>query len=363
MELLLVHSGGPSATLNAGLAGLVDACRDEGEPILIWGARHGAEGLFSGKWAELTDLAPAKLETVMRAPGSVLGTSRREVREQDAKGVVEQLARRGVDALIYAGGSASMAAAAMLAAAAAEARTGLRVIGLPNSANNDVTCTDHTPGFASAARFAALAVRDISEDNRTLPSPVAVIETIGRNAGWVAAAAALGRTAEDDGPHLIYLPEQAPQEEQIYEDVKDAVARWGRAVIVVSEGADPLSEGLARRIEAATGLGTLAERLGLLGRSCSWALSEIDVEESYRSGRAAAEAALGSATGVMIALKRQPGLVYRSFPHPVPFSEKPGRERKMPRELVGEPGEGGTADYLEWLRPLVGEILPVERIL
>jgi 6-phosphofructokinase 1 len=385
MELLVAHSGGPSTTLNAGLVGLIDACRDEGEAIRIWGARHGAAGVGSGDWVDLSAIPAEKLEAVMRTPGSVLGASRRAVFEEEAPGFVRRLAERGIGALIYAGGNGTMAAAALLAKTAAETRVDLKVIGLPNTVDNDVTCTDHTPGFASAARFQALAVRDINEDNRALPSPITVVESIGRNAGWVAAASALGRSSEDDGPHLIYLPEHQPEEGQIYADVRHAVRRFGRAVVVVCEGlrdasgrafdadldcpgeraelARNLAHVLARKIQMVTGLRARAERPGLLGRSCSWAISETDVEESYRCGRAAAETALGGSSGVLIALRRQPGLVYRSFPHATPFSDNPGRERRMPKEWVGEPGTGGTADYLEWLSPLVGEIPPVERIL
>ena len=357
MELLLVHNGGPGATLNAGLVGLVDACRDEGENIRIWGARRGAEGILSGDWVELSLLAPEKLELAMRSPGSLIGTSQRALSEGETRGIVDRLGERGVDALVCAGGGGSMAAAALLAKSAAEAKSRLKVIGLPNSAGNDVGCTDHTPGFASAARFHALAVRDLSEDDRAQPTPVLVIEAAGRN-GWLAAATALARTADEDGPHLIYLPEQPPDEERICADVKAAVGRWGRAVVATCEGLEP-----ARTIEKATGLRTRSERLGALGRSCSWALSETDVEESYRSGRAAAEAALGGASGVMIALRRQPGLVYRSFPHAAPFPDNPGRERRMPVEWVAETGGGGTEAYLEWLRPLAGDIPPIERIL
>lgn len=385
MKLLVAHSGGPSTTLNAGLVGLVDACRDEGEPIEVHGARRGVDGVLSGDWAELSAVSPSSLESIMRAPGSVIGTSRRGLSREEAGDLVSELQRRGVQALVLTGGNGSMATAAMLATAASERRSGLQVIGLPNTVDNDVTCTDHTPGFASAARFFALAVRDIDQDNRALPSPITVIETIGRNAGWVAAATALARSGSNDGPHLIYLPEHALDEEQVIEDARAAVKSWGRAVIVACEGvrdsdgkpfgadldrpgsphaelARNLAHSLARKVQAATGIRARAERPGLLGRSCSWALSEVDVEESYRSGRAAAEAALGGATGVLVSLRRQPGLAYRSFAHTVPFSAEPGRERRLPSEWVDESGAGATEDYLEWVRPLVGEIPPFERV-
>jgi len=385
MKLLVAHSGSPSATLNASLVGLIDAYRDEGEPVAVWGARRGVEGLLSGDWIELTAAPAAKLETILRAPGSAIGTSRRPLAPQEAHTVVEELDRRKVDALVFKGGNGSMTTAALLERTARESGAALRVIGLPNTVDNDVVCTDHAPGFGSAARFYALAVRDIGEDNRALPSPITVVETIGRNTGWVAAAAALARSNDDDAPHLIYLPERAPSLEEIIEDARAAVERWGRAVIVACEGLrDPdgkafgadldragdrsaelarnLGETLARTIQSATGIRARSERPGLLGRSCSWALSETDLDESYRCGRAAAEAALEGRSGVLIALKRQPGLAYRSYPAPIPFCEDPGRERKLPEEWIGEPGEGGTEDYLEWLRPLAGEIPPIGRI-
>ena len=379
-NLLIAHSGGPSPTLNACLAGTIDACRESEEVGALWAARHGPAGLLTGEWFDLAAVTPEQSRALIGRPGSVIGTSRRALSDQDVDAVVQRLAAARVDTLLYVGGNGSMDAADRLADAAERAGGRISVLGLPNTVDNDVAGTDHTPGFGSAARFYALAVRDIGEDNRALPSPVTVVETIGRNVGWVTAATALARSADGEAPHLIYTPERPPEMERILDEVRGAVRRWGRAVVAVCEGLrDPrgepfgadldrvgdvraelarnLAHTLARRISAGLGIRARAERPGLLGRSCSLAVAPADANESYRLGHAAVAAALDGATRAMLALDR-PRPRARCEVALTPLEDVRGVERTMPTEWAPLGDSPLVSAYRDYLVPLAGEIPP-----
>jgi 6-phosphofructokinase 1 len=272
-----------------------------------------------------------------------------------------------------------MGTAQMLAQLAEREYPELRIIGVPKTVDNDLMVTDHSPGFGSAARFYALATRDIGDDNRALPAPVTVVEAIGRNAGWVAGSTALARQDSADAPHLIYLPERPRTIEAICHDVARVVERHGRAVVVACEGLrDPdghpfgavldragnaqhelarnLGHVLAERISALTGLRARSEKPGLLGRSCSFAVSSIDSEESYRCGTAAVEAAVAGASGVMVALRRTSSDPYSSQTFLTPLQKVAHTERLVPETWISPSGSDVSPEFIEYVRPLAGPI-------
>jgi 6-phosphofructokinase 1 len=251
----------------------------------------------------------------------------------------------------------------------------LLVAGVPKTVDNDLLGTHHCPGFGSAARFYAQAVRDIGADNRALPSPVTIVEVIGRNAGWVVGATALARSRPDDAPHLIYLPECPPALDQICADVQAVYARLGRVVVAVCEGLrDPqgrpfgadldragdqrhelpsnLAHTLARAISQATGLRVRSEKPGLLGRSCSFAVSAADAQASYRCGFDAVQAVERGESGVMI------GLTETGDTATVPLARVAGFERLVPREWIAPGGNNVTLEFLRYAAPLAGAIDP-----
>lgn len=376
---LVVHSGGPSVTLNASLVGAIERWTELFPGFALHGARHGPEGLLSGDWIDLRALPREHVEAVRRAPGSAIGSSRKPIGPEDVERIIGLLAEHGVDCLLYTGGNGSMGAARRLVEVAAERHPELRVVGIPNTVDNDVAGTDHTLGFASAARFYAMALRGVGEDNRALPSPITVVEVIGRNVGWVTAATALARKSAAGSPHLIYIPERPPEIREIAEAARASVERRGRCVIAVCEGlrdrrgepfradldragdrhhelARNLADTLARRITAETGLRARAERPGLVGRSFSLAASEVDLEESAMVGEAAVDAAAEGRTGVMVGLRREPGRVYRCGVEAVGLDEVAGIERTMPREWAPFGDEEIAPAFEEYLRPLVGKI-------
>jgi 6-phosphofructokinase len=368
---VVVHGGGPSAVLNASLIGIIDACRHSKRIRRLYGARFGALGLLNEDWIDLGAFQDELRQQIRRAPGSVLGSSRRAFESGHIHGVLERCEARGVSTVFFTGGNGSMKTALLLHGSSA-----LTVIGVPKTVDNDLAETDRSPGFGSAARFYAHAVRDIGADNRALPAPVTIVEVIGRNAGWVTGATALARARPDDAPHLIYFPERPPTLDQICKDVLAVHARLGRAVVAVCEGLrDPdgnpfgadvdrqgnrqhelaanLGHSLARAVSAATGLRVRSEKPGLLGRSCSLAVSEVDAQDSYRCGFDAVQAADRGERGTMIALTPS------GETHTVPLEKVAGFERLLPRDWIVPAGNDAAAELIRYASRLAGPIEPL----
>lgn len=381
----IVHSGGPTPVLNASLVGAVIECHKHHEIAGIYGVRFGAHGLVKGDFIDLTGYEADVLEDLALAPGSALGCSRRKIESDEYPIVIEALRNRDIRYLFYTGGNGSMETALALDLVARELGYELRVIGIPKTIDNDIAGTDHTPGYASCARFFAHAVRDVGTDNCALPPPVEVIEVLGRTSGWVVAATALARHTDDDAPHLIYFPENGLSAARLCTDVERVYRRVGRCLIAVCEGQRDETGGwfgtelnnlpgargvlpanmgqvLAKIIWAATGLRARSEKPGLVGRSCAALASDVDREESRRCGEAAVRAALEGRSGEMVAIHRAPGAGYRSDMRTVPLTQIAGIERTFPAEWMAPEANDVTPEFVEWARPLVGEVKPHTRL-
>jgi 6-phosphofructokinase len=376
---VVAHGGGPTAVLNASLAGLVDACRSATGIRVLLGARFGVNGLVEDDFIDLLGQSPDVIAAIGTAPGSAIGSSRRRLTGVDAARLLDIFRRRGVRWFFYTGGNGSMGTALEIARHARDARYDLQVIGIPKTIDNDLEFTDHTPGYASAARFFAHAARDIGADNRALPSPVCILETLGRNAGWIAAATSLARSAADDPPHLIYFPERRLPLDRIVSDVERVYRRLGFVLVAVCEGqTDPtgspfgadmdradvpiqrlasnLGHTLAGLLAARLGVRARAEKPGLLGRSCEPLASAIDRRESYECGQAAVAAALAGETDVMVALRRESNAPYRSSTFLTPLEQVARRERTFPPEWIAPEGNDVLPAFRDYASPLVGEV-------
>ncbi len=379
---VIVHSGGPTAVLNASLAGIVTECRMHASITSVYGVRHGNSGLIEGAFVDLT---ARDVTALADSPGSVIGSSRQPIAEDSYPRVLDTLRRLDARYLFYTGGNGSMETALSLHCYAMEKGYEARVIGIPKTIDNDIAGTDHTPGYASCARFFAHAVRDVGEDNRALPPPVEVVEVLGRNVGWVAAATALARHYEDDPPHLIYFPECGIAPDRLCADVESVYRRIGRCVVVVCEGQKDAGGGwfgaevdsrpggrnalpsnmgsvFARIISQRTGLRARAERPGLVGRSFAPLVSGVDREESWRCGQAGVRAAIEGSSGEMVAIERCGGSEYASRMTTVPLDRIAGVERPFPAEWVGASHNDVAAAFVAWLRPLVGPVPPHARL-
>lgn len=370
---LVAHSGGPTAVINASLVGVVDESRRHRAMGGLWGARFGIDGILREDFVDLHGQGAEKLRAIGGAPSSALGTSRRAVTPAELERIAGILRAREVRYFFYTGGNGSMGTASQIAAAAAAMRYELQVVGIPKTIDNDLEETDHTPGYATTARFFACAVRDIGGDNRALPGQVEFVEVLGRNAGWLVAATALARHAADDAPHLIYFPEARLALDRLLGDIEAVYRRLGRCVVAVCEGqldehgeafgADEragsrgkLAMNLAHRLSMVTaerlGLRTRSEKPGLLGRSGVAYPCPRDWRDAYACGAAAVRAAAEGQSGVMVTLHHDgaTGLA--------PLEKVAFVERLFPGGWRNEVGNDVRPEFVEWARPLIGEVEP-----
>jgi len=359
-KALIAHGGGPTAVLNASLAGVVDECRTCASTL--YGARFG----LTGNWQDLLTISPDKIAEIAATPGSAIGSTRAWLTPNDMDRLTEVLRREDIQVIFYTGGNGSMQTALELS-------RHFQVVGIPKTIDNDLFVTHHTPGYASTGYFFACAARDVGADNRSLPSPICVLETLGRNSGWIAAATALARKAPDDAPHLIYFPERPLSLDRIAADVETVYRRLGRVVIAVCEGqlddkgmpfgadvdradsavhrlASNLGHTLARLLSEKLGLRARAEKPGLLGRSCGPYARDRDRREAYQCGRAAVRAAAEGQTGIMIALDANGGTFS------TPLESVARRERTFPLDWISQAGNDVASAFIDYAAPLIGEV-------
>lgn len=373
---VIAHGGGPTAVLNASLAGAIEGAR--GRFSTLYAARFGMGGLLANELTDLLEVSAGQVAAVARTPGSAIGSSRRKISETDYDQLLDALRQRDIRAVFYTGGNGSMQTALDLVRVGSHANYELRVIGIPKTIDNDLMVTDHTPGYASTGYFFACAARDAGADCRSLPSPICVLETLGRNAGWIVAATALARERPDDPPHLIYFPERKLNIERIVTDVEAVYRRLGYCVVSVCEGqldesgnpfgaevdragsavhqlASNLGHTLARRITELTGLRARAEKPGLVGRSCGPFARERDRREAFDCGFAAAVAGADGVTGMMVALEREGGTFL------TPLETVARQERRLPPAYVTAAANDVTESFLRYAKPLIGEVAGYER--
>ncbi len=379
-KLLIVHGGGPTAVINCSLYGAVTEAVRSGRVDGVYAANGGMGGLLREDFIRLDTLPESTLATLLTTPGSAIGTSRDAMEAPEYARAAEVIGKNGFDFLLCNGGNGTMDTCGKIYEACRSAGTPVRVAGIPKTVDNDLAVTDHAPGFASAARYIAGVTREICADVRGLPIHVSVIEAMGRNAGWITAAAALARQDGDIGPDLIYLPERDFDEAAFLRDVERLWARGKGVVAVVSEGlhgpgGKPLvppifqtgrstyfgdiSAHLAQLVIKELGIKARSEKPGLMNRSSiSWR-SPVDCREAEEAGRAAVQAVLSGQTGVMPAIRRLSSEPYETELFLAPIREVMLTERTMPAEYINEAGNGVTEAYCAWLRPLLGEPLPV----
>ncbi|MCS7314170.1 MAG: 6-phosphofructokinase [Bryobacterales bacterium] len=382
---VVAHGGGPTAVINASLAGVIEERRRHGEIVALYGARHGIQGVLAEDFLDLDREDPNLIELIARTPGSALGSCRYKVKEPDYERILEVFRAHNVRYFFYTGGNDSMDTTMKVAQLARQSGYELRAIGIPKTIDNDLAETDHSPGYGSAALFYACALRDIGADLRELPGRVTVVEVMGRNAGWLTAATALARHQPDDPPHLIYLPERPLPAEKLLADVEAVYRRLGYAVVAVCEGqrdekgepfgadliaadgfahalagnlAHALSQLIARRLK----LRARSEKPGLLGRTSAAFVSESDRQEARICGREAVHAALEGESEKMVTLVREPGAAYRVRTGLVELERVANVERRFPTEWIHPEGNDVLGPFLEYARPLTGEIAPRARL-
>ncbi len=373
---LIVHGGAPTAVINASLYGAVTEARKHPEIEHFYAAIGGSGAVLKEHFLDLFTSSEEELELLLHTPGSAIGTSRDPLETEDYDQMAQVIARHNIRYVFFTGGNGSMDTCGKVYQACCRAGVDVNVVGIPKTIDNDISVTDHAPGFASAARYIAETTAEISQDVRGLPIHVCVIEAMGRNAGWIAAASALARSGDGDGPDLIYLPEVPFDEDAFLAEVERLHREKGGVVVVASEGlrkadGEPIVEPifqvgravyygdvsahLANLVIRKLGIKARSEKPGIAGRASAAYQSRLDRDEAVEAGSTAVRAAVEGKNGVMVGFRRLPGEEYRAETILIPIEEVMLHERTMPREFIAENGHDVTQAFIDWCRPLLGE--------
>jgi len=384
-KILVAQGGGPTAVINQSMVGVVLEARRFAQVTKVYGALHGVRGILDEQFVDLTQETVANLELVAATPSSALGSTRDKPDIAYCQKIFEVLRAHEIEHFFYIGGNDSSDTVRIVSLAAQQAGYPLRCIHIPKTIDNDLVGNDHTPGFPSAARFVAQAFAGANLDNAALPG-VYVGVVMGRHAGFLTAAAALGKKFPDDGPHLIYLPERTFVLEQFLAAVKATYERYGRCVIAVSEGIHDASGAaiaslLSKEVERdahgnvqLSGTGALADLLcdaikaklgikrvrgdtfGYLQRSFIGCVSDVDQREAREVGEKAVQYAMWGDRDGSVAIRRSGD--YATEYALVPLDSVAGKTRVMEDVFISESGTDVTDAFRQYLRPLLGAGMP-----
>ena len=391
-RILIAQGGGPTAVINQSLVGAVLAAQRFPEVTAVYGARHGVRGIVDEDLVDLARETPQQLEAVAATPASALGSTRDKPDLAYCRAILKVLQAHRISHFLYIGGNDSSDTVRIVSDEARQAGHALRCIHVPKTIDNDLVGNDHTPGYASAARFVAQAFAGANLDNAALPG-VYLGVVMGRHAGFLTAAAALGARYPDDGPHLIYLPERVFERERFLADVRATHQRLGRCVIAVSEGihdasGEPIAAQLGHQVGGPerdahgnlqlSGTGALADLLcdlikdqlkikrvrgdtfGYLQRSFLGCVSDVDQREAREVGETALQFALRGDRDGSVAIQRCGDYAVRY--ELLPLEAVAGKTRVMEDVFIADgPGNGsnGVTDaFRSYLRPLLGSDMP-----
>lgn len=389
------QSGGPTAAINATLAGVIRGARDADAIEKIYGMRNGIEGLLEERFVELTDLAESEewLTTLEQTPAAALGSCRKKLpapRGDEGEAFYARLfgilEKYGIKYFFYIGGNDSMDTVAKMSEYAEANGIDVRIVGVPKTIDNDLALTDHTPGFGSAAKYIAATVGEIIRDCSVYTvRAVTVVEIMGRDAGWLTASSAIGRIVNGEAPDYVYLPERAFDMERFFADIEKAFEKHPNVVVAVSEGlrfadgryvgegtqsgsADVFGHkylaGTGKALELAIkekfGCKVRSVELNLPQRCAGHLLSKTDIDESVRIGRAAAEAAANGVSGEVMVFVRRDEEKYVCDTEHRSVRGIANETRFVPNEFINCEANNVTDSCCEYLLPLIAGEYPVK---
>ncbi len=384
MNVIVAQSGGPTAAINASLLGVYRLAKQWAGTV--YGSCNGIEGIIEDHLVSLNDrLATVQEEELLRTtPSAALGSCRYKLPAYDKDAAVYETIRRrfeqyDIGAFFYIGGNDSMDTVDKLSAYFAQVECPVRVMGVPKTIDNDLMETDHTPGYGSAAKFVATAMAEFVRDCSVYDlRSVTIVEIMGRDTGWLTAAAAVPHLNGEAAPHLVYLPEVNFSAEQFVADVRRVQEQHHNVIVAVSEGVeiDNLADFQSGKVDTfghkyLAGVGKCLEdivrkeigckvrsvELNILQRCAAHIASATDLAESEAVGAAAVKAAMDGATGQMAVIRRAEETPYRAEFACVPVSKVANQVKYVPREWINEAGNGVTEEALAYIRPLIqGEV-------
>lgn len=382
--LMFAQSGGPTSVINSSAAGVFLEALDAENITAVYGAANGIKGVLDENFYDIGKEDRKELELLKYTPSSALGSVRYKLKDAsvddtDYKRIVEVFKKYNVRYFMYNGGNDSMDTCNKISKYMQKSGYDCNVIGVPKTIDNDLFGTDHCPGYASAARYIATTIMEINLDAKVYDTPmVCVIEAMGRNAGWLTAAAKLANY-KGLGADLIYLPEVPFSVDKFVEDVKNVCAKNNnKCIAVVSEGihdangkliCELVSEGardsfghaqlggvattLANIIKEKTGYKTRGIELSLMQRCGAHLASKTDVEETFEAGKRAVRAAVGGETDKMVCYERKAGDKYEIEYKLLPLELAANTEKTVPLEWITDNGTNISDEYVKYALPLI----------
>lgn len=385
MNIAVAQSGGPTCAINASLVGVFSEALKTKEIDAVLGSINGIEGVINDNFIDLNRFITSNqdMELLKQTPSTVLGSCRYKLKsveedEEIYQKIVSNLQKRRIGAFFYIGGNDSMDTVEKLSRYIMENNIDIKIIGIPKTIDNDLCCTDHTPGFGSAVKYVTTTVQEIIRDSSVYSiDSVTIIEIMGRHAGWLTASTCILRANGEIAPHLIYLPEGKFSIEKFLEDVRDQQAKHKAVIVAVSEGVnlpeDTSAEVLVDNFghKYLSGVGKRLENivrdnmhckvrsveLNVMQRCSSHLCSKTDIDEAVLIGEMGVKASLKGETGKIVVFKRVSDVPYAIRVESVKASEIANKEKYFPKKWINEYHNGINDEAIKYFLPLVqGEV-------
>ena len=384
-RIVIAQGGGPTVVINQTLVGVIEQAQKMGVSD-IWGAHGGVRGMAEGQFFNMSSLSQEHLQAVAMTPSAALASTRDKPDDTYCATVCAVLAKHHIDGVFYIGGNDTSATLMQLSAFSQQHKGHpLRAVHVPKTIDNDLVCNDHVPGYGSAARYVALALRGLDFDQRALAG-IHLVVVMGRHAGFLTAAAAALQRGEDEGPHIICLPEDEFDEDSFLAAIDNCHARYGRCLIAMSEGikgrdgkpiitqltrdetdahgnvqlsgSGALGDALAARIKKAMPSARVrSDTLGYMQRCFPAVVSDTDATEAREAGRKAVEFALQQQKDGSVTLNRnEAGETVYGYEN---LQAIGGKTRYLPNEFWHKGKWNLTPAFVQWVKPLLGSDLPV----
>ncbi len=373
------QSGGPSIVINASLVGAVQAAEKSELVDQFFGAANGVSGVMNEKMFDLFREDDEVLKAMRYTPSAALGTCRIKVTEADVARCMEVFKAHNIRYFFYNGGNDSQLTCHQISELAKQSDWDMRVVGIPKTIDNDLVVTDNCPGFASAARYAAAAVQFAARDAMAF-GQAEIVEVMGRHAGWLTGATAVGRKEDWMAPHLVYLPEVKVDPDKFLADCEACYKQYGYLVVAVSEGftfaesqlattsdkvdefgharLGGVAEALGKMVEEAIGTRVRTDKLGNLQRCFAYCMSDVDNEQAYAAGYAAVEKALAGETDIMTTIVRNSDDPYDWEIGTTSLMSVADQTKLVPAEWINADQNGVTEEFIRYVAPLLGKTPP-----
>jgi len=382
---LVAQSGGPTAVINASVAGVISEALNQECIEEIYGGMNGVLGILKEDLIDLAEESQQNIRGLRYTPASASGTCRFKLkRDQEYERILEVFEAHNIRYFFYCGGNDSQDTADKISKLAQSKGYALRVIGVPKTIDNDLVTTDHCPGYGSVVKYLCTVVKESALDHEAMGQHdlVSIIEVMGRNAGWIAAGTTLAKSKDNpnDAPHLIYLPELPFSQDKFVEDVQNVLKKNRYCMVVVGEGLvdkdgnyvansasgqdafghqqlGGVGDYLANYIEQNLAVKARSCKLGIGQRAAAQCSSQTDNDEAFMAGQAAVKAAMAGETDKMVILVRGEGETYSCETGLAPLSEIANGVKEIPSDWISEDGVSMTAKFIKYAQPLImGEV-------